>query len=229
MRHRKVSERLGRNFSLRKATIRDLAKSVLVYQSIVTTTAKAKVARKMVDRLISLGKEGSLAARRRAFSILCDHDAVKTLFLEIAPRYKNRVGGYTRIFALLQRRGDNASQSLLELTEKVVKEKKVRVEKPKKEEVSPVAEEMVAEKPVVEEKPVPLPKPKPEPKPKPKPKPAVKKEKPKERPKEKPIAKPQPKEVEKPKGAEKPKAEKPKGKGGLFGGLGRIFKRHKES
>ncbi|MDP3142815.1 MAG: 50S ribosomal protein L17 [Candidatus Omnitrophota bacterium] len=220
MRHRKVSERLGRNFSLRKATIRDLAKSVLVYQSIVTTTAKAKASRKMVDRLISLGKDGSLAAKRRAFSILCDHNLVKILFSEIAPRYKNRLGGYTRIFALLQRRGDNASQSLLELTEKIVKEKKARAEKSKKEEVGPVAEEMVAERPMAEEKPVTPPKPKLESKP------AAKKEKPKERSKEKSIEKPQPKEVEKPKEAEKPKEEKPKR--GLLGGFGKIFKRRKD-
>jgi len=226
MRHRKVIEKLGRNSSLKKATVRDLAKSVLIYQSITTTTAKAKVARKMVDHLISLGKENTLASRRRAFAILCDHNLVKTLFNEIAPRYKSRTGGYTRIFALLERRGDNASQSLLELTEKVIKEK-IKREKPKKEETRPTVEEMPTEKPIAEEKPKPAPKPKPESKPKP----VVKKEKAKEGPVEKPVEKtvekpaekPKAKEIEKPKAPERPKEGK--AKGGLFGGLGKIFRK----
>ena len=136
MRHKKNTDRLGRFHSLRKATLRDLAKAVLKHQSVVTTRARAKVARKLVDQLICLGKEGSLSGRRRAFAVLGDHDLVKVLFSEIAPRYKNRSGGFTRIMYLLSRKGDGASQAVLELTERVVIEK-IKKEKPKKAETVP--------------------------------------------------------------------------------------------
>lgn len=217
MRHKKITDRLGRFSSLRKATVRDIAKSVLKYQSVVTTKARARATCKLIDRLISLGKGGSLAARRRAFSLISDHDLVKILFTEISPRYRNRQGGYTRVLPLWGRRGDNASQVVLELTEKVIKEK-IKVEKPRKETVRPPSQEIPEVKPVEAEvpaQPVEKPKPKPEVREKP-----VKKAKIPERPQ--PVEKPKPKEAEKP----KPKAEKPKG---LFGGLGKLFKRQKDT
>ncbi len=118
MRHRKAGNRLSRNQSLRKATLRDMAKATLVQERICTTRAKAKEARKLIDRLITLGKRDTLAARRRAFAILCDHVLVSRLFKETSPRFKERPGGYTRIIPFNKRAGDNAQLVFLELTEK---------------------------------------------------------------------------------------------------------------
>jgi len=118
MRHKIAGNRLSRNQSLRKATLRDLAKATLIDQRICTTSAKAKEARRLVEKLITLGKKDTLAARRRAFAILCDHTLVSSLFKETAPRFKNRTGGYTRIIPFNNRIGDNAKMVFLELTEK---------------------------------------------------------------------------------------------------------------
>lgn len=129
MRHGYAGNRLSRNRSLFKATIRDLAKATLIHQRIKTTSAKAKQARKVVEKLITLGKRGTLSDKRRAFAVLCDHNVVSNLFNQTAPLFKNRQGGYTRIIRLgTTRRGDNATEVLLELTEKnkaVITEKKV--------------------------------------------------------------------------------------------------------
>ena len=132
MRHRISGNRIGRNSSLRKATLRDLAKATLVHQKICTTKAKAKEARKLVDKLITLGKKDTLAAKRRAFAILCDHGLVSDLFNNIAGRFKSRLGGYTRIIPLSERRGDRAFLVYLELTEK-------KIEEPKKPAVKEIA------------------------------------------------------------------------------------------
>ena len=119
MRHGIAGNRLSRNQSLRKATVRDLAKATLIQQRVCTTKAKAKEARKLIDRLITLGKKGTLAGRRRAFSVLCDHQLVSQLFNRTAPLFKERPGGYTRIIPISARRlGDNAELVYLELTEK---------------------------------------------------------------------------------------------------------------
>lgn len=118
MRHMKAGNRLSRNQSLRKATLRDLARSILLQERICTTRAKAKEARKFIEKLITLGKKDTLASRRRAFAILCDHHMVARLFSSTAPRFKDRKGGYTRIIAYKQRSGDNAALAFLELTEK---------------------------------------------------------------------------------------------------------------
>lgn len=119
MRHKIAGNKLGRNSSWRKATVRDIAKATLIQQRIKTTEAKAKEARKLVDKLITLGKKGSLAHKRRAFSILCDHKLVSELFSKIAVRFAQRQGGYTRIIKLAtNRKGDNAKVVFLELTEK---------------------------------------------------------------------------------------------------------------
>ena len=109
------------------ATIRDIAKATLIHQRICTTKVRAKEARKLVEKLITLGKHGTLDARRRAFAILCDHNIVSDLFNKTSPRFKNRNGGYTRIIPLSLRRGDNAQLAYLELTERT----EVLVSKPK--------------------------------------------------------------------------------------------------
>lgn len=118
MRHGKSGNRLSRNQSLRKATLRDMARAVLVQERICTTRAKAKEARKLIEKLITLGKKDTLAARRRAFAILCDHTLVSDLFGKTALRFKSRNGGYTRIIPYIQRGGDNAELAFLELTDK---------------------------------------------------------------------------------------------------------------
>ena len=132
MRHGMAGNRLNRFSSLYKATVRDIAKATLIQERICTTKAKAKEARKLVEKLITLGKKGTLTDRRRAFAILCDHRLVSQLFKETSPRFKNRVGGYTRIVSLGLRRGDNAQLAILELTEK----KEIIVSKPKSEAVA---------------------------------------------------------------------------------------------
>jgi len=140
MRHKKLNKRFSRNRSARLALIRDLAKSVLSYESITTTKRKAKEARKLVEQLITLGKEGSLNSRRLAYKKLCDHSLVSLLFTDIAPRFKNRLGGHTRIYALLDRRGDGAEQVILELSEKKKKEKPQKIKTEKKEKKQESAE-----------------------------------------------------------------------------------------
>lgn len=127
MRHGLSENKLGRDWSHRMATVRDIAKATLIHQRICTTKARAKQARKLVDRLITLGKHGTLSARRRAFAILCDHNVVSDLFTKTSPLFKNRNGGYTRIIPLSLRRGDNAHLAYLELTEKT----EIVVSKPK--------------------------------------------------------------------------------------------------
>ncbi len=137
MRHGKSGNRLSRNQSLRKATMRDMAKAVFLQERICTTRAKAKEARKFIDKLITLGKKDTLTARRRAFAILCDHAEVSQLFSKVAPRFKSRKGGYTRIIPYIQRAGDNAELAFLELTEKtreiITNQKRVKAVKEAKE------------------------------------------------------------------------------------------------
>jgi large subunit ribosomal protein L17 len=118
MRHAIAGNRLNRKSSHRKATVRDIAKSALIHERICTTKAKAKEARKLVDQLITMGKKGTLAEKRRAFAILCDHKLVSDLFSAISVRFKERQGGYTRIIPIGTRKGDSAELVYLELTEK---------------------------------------------------------------------------------------------------------------
>ena len=140
MRHKIAGKTLNRKTSHRKATVRDLAKATLIHQRIKTTKVKAKEGRKLVDKLITLGKKGTLAEKRRAFAILCDHKLVSNLFNEISPRFKERNGGYTRIIKIGNRRGDNAEVVLLELTEQGATTTEVKAE-------AEVKEETKAEKP----------------------------------------------------------------------------------
>jgi large subunit ribosomal protein L17 len=156
MRHAIAGNRLGRNSSLRKATIRDLAKSTLIQQRICTTRAKAKEARKMVDHLITLAKKGTLAHKRQAFAILCDHQLVSQLFTNTAPRFMMRTGGYSRIIPLAKnRRGDNAQMVFLELTEKdekFLQTKKAKAEKRRLKGKGKAAEAGKATEPTEEKK-----------------------------------------------------------------------------
>lgn len=155
MRHRKASLQFNRFTSWRRATLNSLVRSLLKYQSIRTTQTKAKAARSVVERLISIAKDNSLSSRRRAFKMLQDHALVNLLFNDVAQRFKDTNSGFTRIINLRQRRGDGARMAILELTQitkkEVVKPKKQKEAKPEHEQLKP--QEATAEKPVEEEKP----------------------------------------------------------------------------
>jgi large subunit ribosomal protein L17 len=124
--------------------------SLLQYERIKTTLAKGKELRSWADRIISLGKKGTLHARRRAFALLRDKGIVKKLFDEIAPKFKDRQGGYTRVYRLGWRQGDGAPLSLVELVTYAVPEekKKSTLKKAKEvlEKVTPKKKEKVEKK-----------------------------------------------------------------------------------
>jgi large subunit ribosomal protein L17 len=124
MRHSKARYQLNRFSSWRKATVISLAKSLLKYEQIQTTLVRAKSARPLVENIIADAKTNTLANKRRAFAVLGEHRLVNTVYTEIAPRFKDINGGFTRILKLGKRRGDNAEMVLFELTKK--KEKKVK-------------------------------------------------------------------------------------------------------
>jgi large subunit ribosomal protein L17 len=115
MRHRKAGRKLGRTTSHRKAMLRNMVTSFLEHEKIVTTDMKAKELRRVAEKMITLGKRGSLHARRQALSIIRDRTVVKKLFEELSPRYSERAGGYTRIIKIGHRVGDNAPMSVIEL------------------------------------------------------------------------------------------------------------------
>ncbi len=126
MRHRRQTKRFNRNPKERKAMLENLVSSLLIHQQITTTLEKAKEARKLAERVITLGKDDTLHARRQVFSYLQDHTLTSKLFKEVAPRFKSRKGGYTRILQLERRKGDGAQLALLELTEKEIKLKETK-------------------------------------------------------------------------------------------------------
>ena len=110
--------KLGRTNKHRRRMLANLTKNVIMNEKIETTETRAKEVRKFVDKMISYGKDGSLVARRKALGFLQnDTVAVKKVFDELAPRYANRNGGYTRILKLTERGGDDALMVILELVE----------------------------------------------------------------------------------------------------------------
>jgi large subunit ribosomal protein L17 len=114
MRHQKKTIKLGRTSEHRKALLANQVCSLIEHQRIRTTLAKAKAARPLAEKMVTLGKKGSLHARRTAFAVLRQKNAVKKLFDEIAPRTADRHGGYTRIVRLGQRKSDAARVAYLE-------------------------------------------------------------------------------------------------------------------
>lgn len=136
MRHLKSGKKLNRSTAHRLALYRNLVASLLTHDRIRTTDAKAKEVRRFADRMVTLGKQGTLAARRRAAAFVRNPSAVQRLFSDVAPRFANRAGGYTRIVKLGHRPGDAAAMSLIELTgvsESVESGKKKRPRRPKAE------------------------------------------------------------------------------------------------
>jgi large subunit ribosomal protein L17 len=129
MRHRNAGRTLGRNASHRLALMRNLTRSLIEHGRIVTTLEKAKEVRPFVEKLITLAKQNTLHARRLALSRLRDKAAVAALFAEVAPRFADRPGGYTRVIKRHERRlGDAGRTAFLELLKEG--EKKVRARQP---------------------------------------------------------------------------------------------------
>ena len=116
MRHLNSGRKLNRTAAHRKALFKNMVLALIRHERIKTTDPKAKELRRIADRMVTLGKQGDLAARRRAFAFMQSHEAVKKLFDEIAPRFKERNGGYTRVVKFGFRRGDAASLSIIEFT-----------------------------------------------------------------------------------------------------------------
>lgn len=117
MRHRKSGRKLGRSSGHRRSLYRNLVTELFRHERIKTTEAKGKAIRPKAEKLITLGKQGTLHARRLAAGRLNDPEILTKLFDEIALRYQDRAGGYTRILKLGHRRGDNAPMVLIELVE----------------------------------------------------------------------------------------------------------------
>jgi large subunit ribosomal protein L17 len=117
VRHKVQSRRFDRPTSHRLAMFRNLVTDLLRYEQIKTTEAKAKAVRGQAEKMITLGKDGSLAARRQALAYVYDKDVVNKLFDELSVRFASRPGGYTRIVRLGPRLGDGAPQVILELLE----------------------------------------------------------------------------------------------------------------
>lgn len=118
MRHRKAGRKLNRTASHRKAMFMNLSQALLKHEQIVTTLPKAKDLAPIVEKLISLAKKGGLANRRLAVSRLQDETLVKKMFDELADRYKDRAGGYTRVLKAGYRHGDNAPMAVIELVDR---------------------------------------------------------------------------------------------------------------
>src|SRR5512136_136178 len=123
MRHNRAGRRLGRTTSHRVAMFRNMVTSLLHNERITTTDAKAKELRSIAEKMITFGKRGDLHAMRQAASFIRDKKVVTKLFTTIAPRYKERNGGYTRIVKLGIRPGDNAPISMIELVEEQVEKR----------------------------------------------------------------------------------------------------------
>jgi large subunit ribosomal protein L17 len=122
MRHRKSGRKLGRSPSHRKALFRNMVTSLLQHERIQTTDAKAKELRGITDKMITLGKRGDLHARRQALSVIRDKGVTAKVFTELAERYRERPGGYTRVIKIGHRAGDAAPVSIIELVDRVAAE-----------------------------------------------------------------------------------------------------------
>ena len=138
MRHLKRTAKLGRTGEHRNAMLANLVCSLIKHKRVTTTLAKAKAARSVAEKMVTLGKRGTLHDRRLAVARLHQEDAVKILFNEIAPAQKERRGGYTRIIRLNQRQGDASQKAILEwvdlgtVTEAPVEEKPAKETKPRR-------------------------------------------------------------------------------------------------
>ena len=118
MRHRQSGRKLNRTSSHRKSLFKNMSQSLIKHEQIVTTLPKAKELKRVVDKLITLGKKGSLHARRIAFNQIRDNEMVSKLFNSLATRYSGRNGGYTRVLKAGFRYGDSAPMAVIELVDR---------------------------------------------------------------------------------------------------------------
>ncbi len=150
MRHQKKTVKLGRTAEHRKALLANQVCSLIEHQRIKTTLAKAKAVRPLAEKMVTLGKQGSLHARRTALAVLRQKDAVKKLFDDIAPRSAGRNGGYTRIVKLGARKSDSAPVAFIEWVDapQVVEEPETeeKGKKKKRKDAKPAADETKTEK-----------------------------------------------------------------------------------
>jgi large subunit ribosomal protein L17 len=126
MRHRRAGFKLGRNPAHRRATLRNLVTNLITHERIHTTVLRAKAARPIAEQMITLGKKDSLHARRQAAAFLQTPEATQKLFTDLAPRFSERAGGYTRIIRAGWRIGDGAELAILELLGAKLKKKEKR-------------------------------------------------------------------------------------------------------
>ena len=118
MKHRIKGKKLNRSSSHRKALFKNMAQAIIKHEQIITTLPKAKTMKPIIDKLITLGKKGNLHARRQAFSQLRDNKMVSKLFGDLAKRYAERQGGYSRVLKAGYRYGDAAAMAVLELVDR---------------------------------------------------------------------------------------------------------------
>ena len=137
MRHRQLTVKLGRNSSQREALFASMVSNLILVKRCKTTLPKARYARRVAEKMVTLGKKGTLAARRQALSTLKQEAAVKELFSAVAPAMQDRQGGYTRIIKLGKRMSDSSEMCIMEFVDFVPKAKKAKKseeEAPKKAE-----------------------------------------------------------------------------------------------
>lgn len=142
MRHLKAGKRLGVTTSHRKAMMRNLVTALLEHGEIKTTITRAKEMRKYFDKMIGLGKQNTLHARRQALAFVKTKEAMQKLFDEYGPLYQERNGGYTRIYRLANRLGDNAEMALIQMVDLNVEEKPAAAEEP----ITEIKEDLKEEK-----------------------------------------------------------------------------------
>lgn len=139
MRHLKANKKLGMDASHRKAVLRNMVTSLVEHERIQTTDTRAKELRRIAEKMVTLGKRGDLHALRQAMEVIRLKNVAKKLFEEIAPRYKDINGGYTRIIKIGRRHGDNATLSIIEFTVQKKEEKKEAKKPSKKKEKASTA------------------------------------------------------------------------------------------
>ncbi len=128
MRHRKLTVKLGRTSAQREALFANMVSNLILAKRITTTLAKGRATKRLADRMVTVGKKGTLAARRQALSVLKQDKAVAELFDAVAPAMKDRQGGYTRMVKLGKRMSDSSEMCILEWVDFVPKAKKAKKE-----------------------------------------------------------------------------------------------------
>jgi large subunit ribosomal protein L17 len=172
MRHGDRVKKLGRTREHRRALLKNLCRSLFIFEKIKTTLPKAKATRQLAERLIEFAKRNDLAAKRQIYRYVPDHKLVKIICDEIGPKFSNRSGGYTRIYRMGPRLGDGAEIAILELVEQsdasvisqrrkliqrrklveVKKEKKTKEKKPKEKKAKPKQEEKAKKEKITKKK-----------------------------------------------------------------------------